>query len=156
MLNTGFTPTLTDNKPATDPQEFVGTYDPQNFAGAYNPQNLADIHNPQDFVGTYNPLDLAGTYNSQDFPGAYNPRDFVNSYSPGIPTGSPIEPWQGGEYHDMTAESKLPDHVDSHFVCPYPDCGKLYVNSGDVEQHLEHNHPDWALIKDAVIASDSM
>ncbi|KAG9762466.1 hypothetical protein KCU73_g1904, partial [Aureobasidium melanogenum] len=155
MLNTGFTPTLPDNKPATDPQEFVGTYDPQNFAGAYNPQNLADIHNPQDFVGTYNPLDLAGTYNSQDFPGAYNPQDFVNSYSPGIPTGGPIEPWQGGEYHDMTAESELPDRVDSHFVCPYPDCGKLYVNSGDVEQHLEHNHPDWALIKDAVIASDT-
>ncbi|KAH0166182.1 hypothetical protein KCU67_g4414, partial [Aureobasidium melanogenum] len=154
-IYTGFTPTLPDNKPATDPQEFVGTYDPQNFAGAYNPQNLADIHNPQDFVGTYNPQNLAGTYNSQDFPGAHNPQDFVNSYSPGIPTGGPIEPWQGGEYHDMTAESKLPDHANSHFVCPYPDCGKLYANSGDLEQHLEHDHPDWALIKDAVIASDT-
>lgn len=128
MLNTGLTPTLPENKPATDPQEFVGTYDPQDFAGAYNPQDSVGFHNPQDFADTYDPR---------------------------IPTGGPIEPWQSGGYVDMTAESKLPDHVDSHFVCPYPDCGKLYVNSGDVEQHLEHDHPDWALIKDAVIASDS-
>ncbi|KAG9666033.1 hypothetical protein KCU87_g10043, partial [Aureobasidium melanogenum] len=128
MLNTGLTPTLPENKPATDPQEFVGTYDPQDFAGAYNPQDSVGFHNPQDFADTYDPR---------------------------IPTGGPIEPWQSGGYVDMTAESKLPDHVDSHFVCPYPDCGKLYVNSGDVEQHLEHDHPDWALIKDAVIASDT-
>ncbi|KAG9516487.1 hypothetical protein KCV07_g6784, partial [Aureobasidium melanogenum] len=137
MLNTGFTPALPDNKPATDPQEFVGTYDPQNF------------------VGTYDPQDFAGAYNPQNSVGFHNPQDFADTYDPRIPTGGPIEPWQSGGYVDMTAESKLPDHVDSHFVCPYPDCGKLYVNSGDVEQHLEHDHPDWALIKDAVIASDT-
>ncbi|KAG9759668.1 hypothetical protein KCU73_g3270, partial [Aureobasidium melanogenum] len=137
MLNTGFTPALPDNKPATDPQEFVGTYDPQNFAGAYNSQDFPGAHNPQDLVGFH------------------NPQDFADTYDPRIPTGGPIEPWQSGGYVDMTAESKLPDHVDSHFVCPYPDCGKLYVSSGDVEQHLEHDHPDWALIKDAVIASDT-
>ncbi|KAG9711227.1 hypothetical protein KCU77_g125, partial [Aureobasidium melanogenum] len=129
MLNTGFTPSLPDNKPATDAQYFAGTY---------NPQNLAGTHNPQHYVGTY------------------NPEDFANNYDPRIPTGGPIEPWQSEDYVDMTAKSKLPNHLDSHFVCPYPDCGKLYVNSGDAEQHLEHDHPDWALIKDAAIASDSM
>ncbi|KAG9571511.1 hypothetical protein KCU79_g97, partial [Aureobasidium melanogenum] len=110
MLNTGFTPALPDNKPATDPQEFVGTYDPQNFAGAYNSQDFPGAHNPQDLVGFH------------------NPQDFADTYDPRIPTGGPIEPWQSGGYVDMTAESKLPDHVDSHFVCPYPDCGKLMLS----------------------------
>ncbi|KAG9606292.1 hypothetical protein KCU77_g185, partial [Aureobasidium melanogenum] len=129
MLGTGFTPTLPDNKPATDPQDFVGTYNPQNLAGTYK---------PQPFIGTY------------------NPEDFVNSYDPPVRAGGPIEPWQSEDYVDITAESKLPDHVDSRFICPYPDCGKLYTNFVEVEGHLEHDHPDWALIKDAVIASDSM
>ncbi|KAG9858607.1 hypothetical protein KCU98_g537, partial [Aureobasidium melanogenum] len=124
----GFTPTLPDSKPATNPQDFIGT------------------HNPQDFIGPYNPQNLAGTY---------NPQDFVNTYDPRLPNGGLMEPWRDEDYVDMTAESKLPDHVNSHFVCPYPDCGKLYVNSGDVEKHLEHDHPDWALIKDAAIASDT-
>ncbi|KAH0280461.1 hypothetical protein KCU91_g1011, partial [Aureobasidium melanogenum] len=129
-IYSGFTPTLPDNKPATDPQNFVGTYNPENLAGTYNPQNL---------VGTYKPENFANTY----------------TYDTHSPTGGPIQPWQSGNYVDMTADSKLPDQVGSHIVCPYPDCGKLYVNSVDVEQHLEHDHPDWALIKDAVIASDT-
>ncbi|KAG9959651.1 hypothetical protein KCU61_g7234, partial [Aureobasidium melanogenum] len=127
-IYTGFTPTLPGTEPALDAHEFVGSYDPQN---------------------------LAGTYNPQDFAGAYDPQNLVNSYDLPLPAGGSIEPWQGGEYHDTTAESKLPDHVDSHFVCPYPDCGKLYTNFVEVEGHLEHDHPDWALIKDAVIASDT-
>ncbi|KAG9693335.1 hypothetical protein KCU95_g8314, partial [Aureobasidium melanogenum] len=129
MLNTGFTPTLPDSKPATNPQDFIGT------------------HNPQDFIGPYNPQNLTGTY---------NPQDFVNTYDPPLSVDGLMEPWQSEEYANIAAESKLPDHVNSHFVCPYPDCGKLYVNSGDVEKHLEHDHPDWALIKDAAIASDSI
>ncbi|KAH0346165.1 hypothetical protein KCU83_g7495, partial [Aureobasidium melanogenum] len=127
-IYTGFIPTLPGTEPALDAHEFVGSYDPQN---------------------------LAGTYNPEDFAGAYDPQNLVNSYDLPLPAGGSIEPWQGGEYHDTTAESKLPDHVDSHFVCPYPDCGKLYTNFVEVEGHLEHDHPDWALIKDAVIASDT-
>ncbi|KAH0365990.1 hypothetical protein KCU65_g5680, partial [Aureobasidium melanogenum] len=146
MHNTGFAPTLPDNKPASDPQGFAGTYNHQDLVNTYNAQNLA---------GTYNPQDLVGDYNSQDFNGSYIPQDYMSNYDPNIPAGGPIEPWQQEQYNNMTAESKMPDHVDHHFVCPYPDCGKLYVNSVDVEQHLKHHHPDWALIKDAVVASDT-
>ncbi|KEQ58634.1 uncharacterized protein M437DRAFT_69786 [Aureobasidium melanogenum CBS 110374] len=147
MHNTGFTPNLPDNKPASDPQSFVGTYDHQDLVKDYNVQNLAGIYNPQDFDNNYN---------AQDFAGSYNPPDYTSNYDPNIPAGGLVQPWQGEQYNDMTAESKLPDHGNSHFVCPYPDCGKLYVDSVDVEQHLKHHHPDWALIKDAVTASDSM
>lgn len=147
MRKTGFTSTLPDNKPASDPQDFTRAYNHQDLVNNYNAQNLAGIYNPQDFDNNYN---------AQDFAGSYNPQDYTSNYDPNIPAGGLVRPWQGEQYNDMTAESKLPDNVDSHFVCPYPDCGKLYVESVDVEQHLEHHHPDWALIKDAVTASDSV
>ncbi|KAG9700555.1 hypothetical protein KCU95_g711, partial [Aureobasidium melanogenum] len=146
MHNTGFTSILPENKPASDPQGLTSTYNHQNLVKNYNAQNLA---------GTFNPQDFNNNYNSQHLGDTYDPQDYISNYDPHIPADRPIEPWQGEQYNDMTAESKLPDHVDSHFVCPYPDCGKLYVNSVDVEQHLKHHHPDWALIKDAVNAPDT-
>lgn len=87
-----------------------------------------------------------------DFVGTYNPDDF-STYDPSIPAVGPIEPFQSAEFDHMDAET---DEFVPNFVCPYPDCWKLYVTSDDVEEHLKHDHPDWALIKDTVIDPNSM
>lgn len=89
---------------------------------------------PHDFIDTYNPVDF-GTYDSSN------------------PIDGPIEPLESTEFDHMSVgtDDFLPD-----FVCPYPDCWKLYATSDDVEEHLRHDHPDWALIRDTVNDPNSM
>lgn len=88
----------------------------------------------------------------QDFVDTYKPDDF-GTYDPSIPIDGPIEPFQSTEFDQMDAET---DDFVPDFVCPYPDCWKLYATSDDVEEHLKHGHPDWALIKDTITDPNSM
>lgn len=101
----------------------------------------------------FDPQEFFGSHNYENFVGTQHPENFVGSHDPFMPAGDLVEPSQNGDYSQIEAEA---NEIDSHFICPYPDCWKLYVNSKDVEAHLIHDHPDWALVKDTIVDTNSM
>jgi hypothetical protein len=83
---------------------------------------------------------------------APNPQDFVGTFDRSVRAGGPIKPLQQGEYEDLSARA---EEVNTHYVCPYPECGNMYTSLPSVDRHLRRDHPDWAIIKDQVMDPNS-
>jgi hypothetical protein len=83
---------------------------------------------------------------------APNPQDFIGTFDRSVRAGGPIMPLQQGEYEDLSARA---EEVNTHYVCPYPDCGNMYTSLPSVDRHLRRDHPDWAIIKDQVVDPNS-
>lgn len=182
MLCPGFTPVSSEDGPVNTPDQFVpvpATSDETNmsvdrpsYTGDRRPFRCAQhssrtsrlmrdpgftptmpdsepTPDPQDVVGTHD-LDLFGAHDLEAF-GAY-PEAFP-TYDPSISAGGPLDPFQGAENNNMSVDANIDV---PNFVCPYPDCWKLYITANDMEEHLKHDHPDWALIKDTVVDPNSI
>ncbi|KAK5999398.1 hypothetical protein QM012_005523 [Aureobasidium pullulans] len=107
---------------------------------------------PDPKPATY-PDDLVAAHASEDLFTNDGLSDIIGTYDPRLVADAPGEVVQTEQDNGMTAETV---QAESQFVCPYPDCWKLYASSNDVEKHLEHDHPDWALIKYTVTDPNSI